>query len=158
MKGTLIKELSFAKKELIDSAQDEQELDSTSDQEKNKVKIDTATQFLHFLHLDMLPTPRDGIREDHAEPVIYKDELQSLTQKTRDKLQALTEIVDSIVRVEEEETQVKEELNRIILEGDKEHGPLAERLVTLDDQYNLIPHKLRTRTNGYKEKRKYNNL
>ena len=86
----------------------------------------------------MLPTPRDGIREDHAEPFVYKNELQSLTQKTRDKLQTLTEIADSIVSVEEEETQVKEELNCIILEGDKEHGPLAERLVTLDDQYKFL--------------------
>ena len=69
---------------------------------------------------------------------IYKNELQSLTQKTRNKLQTLTEIADSIVSVEEEETQVKEELNRIILEGHKEHGPLAERLVTLDDQYKFL--------------------
>ena len=38
------------------------------------------------------------------EPVIYKDELQSLTQKTREKMQTLTEITDSIVRVGEEET------------------------------------------------------
>ena len=46
--------------------------------------------------------------------------------------------MDSIVRVGEEETQVKEELNHIILEGEKEHGPLAERLVTLDDQYKFL--------------------
>ena len=86
----------------------------------------------------MLPTPRDGSQEDHTEPFIYKNELQSITQKTRDKLQILTEITDSIVSVEKEETEIKKELNSIILEGDKENGPLAERLVTLDDQYKFL--------------------
>ena len=43
LKGTLIKELTVAKKELIDSAQDEKELDLTSNQKKAKVKINTAT-------------------------------------------------------------------------------------------------------------------
>ncbi len=61
MKNKLIKELTVAKKELIKSAQDEKENESTSNQERDKVRIGTATRILHFLHLDMLPTPRDGI-------------------------------------------------------------------------------------------------
>ena len=95
----------------------------------------------------MLPTPRDGIREDYIEPFIYKNELQSITQETRDKLQILTEIMNSIVSIEKEESEIKNELNKIILKGDKEHGPLAERRSV------QIPYKLRAGTNGYKEKK-----
>ena len=40
--------------------------------------------------------------------------------------------------VEKEESNIKNELNDVILKGDKEHGPLAERLVTLDDQYKFL--------------------
>ena len=61
--------------------------------------------------------------------------MQLLTQETRDKLQTLTKIADAIDKAGEEETQVREELNCIILESEKELGPLAGRLVTLDDQY-----------------------
>ena len=78
-KNKLIKELTVAKKKLIKSAQDEKEIDSTSYQERDKVRIGTATQILYFLQLDMLPTPRDGIQEDHMEPFIYRNELQSIT-------------------------------------------------------------------------------
>ena len=42
-KNKLIKELTVAKKELIKSAQDEKEIDSTSNQERDKVRIGTAT-------------------------------------------------------------------------------------------------------------------
>ena len=60
-KSKLIKELTVAKKELIKSAQNEKEIGSTRNQEKDKIRIGTATQILYFLQLDMLPTPRDGI-------------------------------------------------------------------------------------------------
>ena len=46
--------------------------------------------------------------------------------------------MNSIVSVEKEESEIKKELNSIILKGDKEHGPLAERLVTLEDQYKFL--------------------
>ena len=46
--------------------------------------------------------------------------------------------MNSIVSVEKKESEIKNELNNIILKGDKEHGPLAERLVTLEDQYKFL--------------------
>ena len=60
-KSKLIQELTVAKKELIKLAQNEKEIGSTRNQEKDKIRIDTATRILYFLQLDMLPTPRDGI-------------------------------------------------------------------------------------------------
>ena len=72
------------------------------------------------------------------EPFIYKNELQSITQGTRSKLQILNEMTNSIVSVEEEESKIRNELSNIILKGEKEHGPLAERLVNLEDQYMLL--------------------
>ena len=47
-------------------------------------------------------------------------------------------MANSIVSVEEEESKIRNELSNIILKGEKEHGPLAERLVTLEDQYKLL--------------------
>ena len=47
-------------------------------------------------------------------------------------------MANSIVSVEEEECKIRNELNDVILKGEKEHGPLAERLVTLEDQYKLL--------------------
>ena len=61
-----------------------------------------------------------------------------VSQETRDKLTTLNKIQDAIEKVGEEEIQVREELNRFIVEAEKEHGPLAERLVTLDKKYQVL--------------------
>ena len=42
------------------------------------------------------------------------------------------------MKVGEEETQVREELNWFIVEAEKEHGPLADKLVTLDEKYQAL--------------------
>ena len=55
-KGKLIQGLTVAKKELLKLAQNEKEIGSTRNQEKDKIRIDTATRILYFLLLDMLPT------------------------------------------------------------------------------------------------------
>ena len=126
LKGKLIQGLTIAKKELLNLAQNEKEIGPTKNPEKDKIRLDTATRILYFLQLDMLPTPRDGTREDNTEPFIYKDELQSITQGTRSKLQILNEMATSIVSVEEEESKIRNELSDIILRGEREHGPLAK--------------------------------
>ena len=61
-----------------------------------------------------------------------------LAQETRDKLTTLAKIQDAIEKVGEEETQVREELNPFIIEAEKEHGPLADKLVTLDEKYQVL--------------------
>ena len=53
-------------------------------------------------------------------------------------MQTLTKIVDTINKAGEEENQVKEDLNHIILKSEKVHEPLSKRLVTLEDQYQLL--------------------
>ena len=86
----------------------------------------------------MLPTPRDGIREYNAVPFIYKDELQSITQGTRSKLQILNEMATSIVSIDKEESKVRNELGEIILKGEKEHGPLEARLAMLKEENKVL--------------------
>ena len=71
-KSKLIQGSAVARKELLSLAQSEKELGPTQDPEKDKLRLDTATRILYFLQLDMLPTPRDGIRGDNSEPFIYK--------------------------------------------------------------------------------------
>ena len=127
-----------SQKVLLSLAQSEKDIGPTKDPKKDKLRLDTATRILYFLQLDMLPTSRDGIREDNTEPFIYKDELQSITQGTRSKLQILNEMATSIVSVEEEESKIRNELSDIILRGEKEHGPLAKRLAILEDQYKIL--------------------
>ena len=114
-KSKLIQGSAVARKELLSLAQSEKEYGQTQDPEKDKLRLDTATRIIYFLQLDMLPTPRDGIRGDNAEPFIYKNELQSITQGTRSKLQILNEMATSIVSIEEEESKVRYELCEIML-------------------------------------------
>ena len=104
----------------------------------DKIKNDTAARIHHLIGKNTLPTPRAGTRENPDELVIYENELQSLAQETRDKLTTLAKIQDAIEKAGEEENQVREELNQIIIEGEKEHGPLADRLVTLDEKYQVL--------------------
>ena len=82
-------------------------------------------------------TTRDTLVEEFE---IAKKELfeSVLTKETSDKLRILTTIADTIDKAWEEENQVREHLNHIILKSEKVHGPLAERLVTLEDQYQLL--------------------
>ena len=61
-----------------------------------------------------------------------------MTQETRSKLEILNEIATSIVSIEEEESKLKNELSNTILGEEKEYGPLAERLVMLEEQYKLF--------------------
>ena len=56
----------------------------------------------------------------------------------RSKLQILNEMATSIVSVEEEESRIRNELSEIILRGEKEHGPLEERLAMLKDQCRIL--------------------
>ena len=109
-KSKLIQGSAVARKELLSLAQTKKEHSQTQDPEKDRLRLDTATRIIYFLQLDMLPTPRDGVRGDNAEPFIYKNELQSITLGTRSKLQILKEMVTSIVRIEEEESKVRNEL------------------------------------------------
>ena len=104
----------------------------------DKVRNDTAARIHHLIDKNTLPTPRAGTRENPDELVIYESELQSLAQETRDKLTTLAKIQDAIEKVGEEETQVREELNWFIIEAEKEHGPLADKLVTLDEKYQVL--------------------
>ena len=65
-----------------------------------------------------------------------KNELQALSQDTRDKLTKLEQIQVTITKLNEEETQIREKLNQFITTSKQEHGgSLEERLVTLDERY-----------------------
>merc|ERR1711867_247286 len=101
-RDTLVKEFDIAKKELVESAQDEQKQESTGDQNRDKVKSDTATRILLHLDRDQLPTPRAGNHGDQEEPIIYENGLQAQTKETRDKLQTLTRITDTIDKASED--------------------------------------------------------
>ena len=52
---------------------------------------------------EQLPTPKAGSCEDQDELAIYKNELPTITKETREKLQTLTKIAETIDKTEEEE-------------------------------------------------------
>ena len=58
---------------------------------------------------EQLPTPKAGSREDQDELATYKNELPTITKETREKLQTLTKIAETIDKTEEEEKKVREE-------------------------------------------------
>ena len=86
----LIKELEVSKKKLTETAQEELKLQSTSDENKEKIRDETAKQLIHYLKENKLPTPKPGNWADQSELVIYIYELQALTKETQEKLQYLT--------------------------------------------------------------------
>ena len=86
--------------------------------------------------MDKLPITRNGIKEDPTEPLIYENELQSITQETRSKLQILNRMATLIANIEEEESELKNELSNTILR--EEYEPLTERLVKLEEQYKVF--------------------
>ena len=119
--------------------QEERKKETTNDPSQDKIRDETAAQIHHFLEKNKLPTLVAGTRKSSDEPSIYENKLQALSQETRDKLAKLEQLQDTIVKVTEEENQVRERLNQFIVEAKQEHGS-------------------RIRTYGHKEKKKYNCL
>ena len=92
----------------------------------------------HHLDQNILLTPKEGTRKDQEDPVIYNNEIELLSQGIKDELDILTKIANTIEKTEEEEAQIRDEVNHIILESEKVHGALAQRLVNIDDLYQLL--------------------
>ena len=124
--------------DLIKAAQEEQKKDKTNDANKDRLRDETATRIQNSLQKSELPTVVAGTRKSPEETSIFENELQALSQETRDKLAKLQQIQDTIAKVKEEEIRVREELNQLIIEAEKEHGPLASNLVMLDKKYKVL--------------------
>ena len=88
IKDRLVKEMEVAKKALTDLLKEELAslAEPAEDENKDKVIRDTIRQLTSFLQEDELPTPKDGDREDHSEPNIYTNEIQTLSQQAQEKL------------------------------------------------------------------------
>ena len=106
----LLRESRTAKEELLKAAQEEREKEATNDPSKDKIRDETAARIQHLIGKNTLPTPIAGTRTSPDEPSIYENEIQTLAQETRDKLAKLDQLQDTIAKVGEEETQVREEL------------------------------------------------
>ena len=132
----LLTESRVATEDLIKAAQEEQKKDTTNDANKDKLRDEMATRIQTLLQRNKLPTVVTGTRKSPEETSIFENELQALSQDTRDKLTKLEQLQVTIAKVNEEETQVREKLNQFITASKQEHGgSLEERLVTLDERY-----------------------
>ena len=107
----LLRELKSAKEELLKATQDERKKEATTDPNKDKIRDETAVRIHKLICKDTLPTPRTGTRVSQDELVVYENEIQTLSQETRDKLTTIDKIQNTIEKVGEEETRVREELN-----------------------------------------------
>ena len=132
----LITESKSSTDELLKAVQDEHRKESTDDAYLTKLREDTATQMQDLLQRGKLPTIVAGTRQSADETPIFENELQTLSQDTRDKLAKLEKIQVTIAKLNEEENQIKEKINQFTAASQQEHGgPLEERLVTLDENY-----------------------
>ena len=86
----------------------------TNDANMTKLRDDTATRIQALLQRGKLPTILTGTRKSADETPIFENELQALSQDTRDKLTKLEQIQVTIVKLNEEETQIREKLNQFI--------------------------------------------
>ena len=131
----LIPESKSSTDELLKAVQDERKKEPTDDANLTKLREDTATQMQDLLQRGKLPTIVAGTRQSADETPIFENELETLSQDTRDKLAKLEKIQVTIAKLNEEENQIKEKINQFTAASQQEHGgPLEERLVTLDEK------------------------
>ena len=97
-----------------------------------------AARMQYSLQKGELPTIVTGTKKSPEEIPIFEIELQVLSQEIRDKLSKLQQIQDTLVKIKDEETRVRKELNQFILEAEKEHGPLDNKFVMLDSKYKIL--------------------
>ena len=106
-------------------------LEQKMDANINKLQEEGATRMQDSLERGKLPTVVAGTRQNTDEPPIFENELQTLSQDTRDKLAKLEKIQVTIEKLNEEERQIKEKIIQYIAASQQEHGgPQEERLVT----------------------------
>ena len=110
-------------------------LEQKMDANINKLQEEGATRMQDSLERGKLPTVVAGTRQSPDEPSIFENELQTLSQDTRDKLSKLEKIQVNIEKLNVEERQIKEKVIQYTAPCQQEHGgPLPERLVTLDEK------------------------
>ena len=74
----------MVKKKLIKLTQDERKPDTTGDADKDKIRATTAARVHHHLDQNILPTAKEGTREDQDDAAIYNDEMELLSQGIKD--------------------------------------------------------------------------
>ena len=112
--------------------QEERKKETTNDPIQDKIRDETAAWIHHFLEKNKLPKLVAGTRKSLSEPSVYENEIQTLSQETRDKLAKLDQLQDTIEEVTGEENEVRESLNQSIVKAKQEHGSLEDKLVILD--------------------------
>ena len=137
-RDSLLKEFDVAKKDLIKLTQDESKLDTTGDADKDKLRATTAARVHHHLDQNILPTPKEGNRENQEDPAIYNYEMELLSQGIKDKLDILAKITNRIEIIEKEETKISSEVHQMLQESEKDHGASAQRLVDIDNLHQVL--------------------
>ena len=97
----MLRESRIDREELIKAAQEEQEKETTNDANKDKLRNETAARILNYLQKNTLPAVVTGTRKNSDEPSTYENELQALSQETRDKLAKLEQLQDTIAKATE---------------------------------------------------------
>ena len=88
----LLMESRVATEDLIKAAQEEQKKETTNDANKDRLRDETATQIHNSLQKSEPPTVVTGTRKSPEETSIFENELQALSQDTRDKLTKLEQL------------------------------------------------------------------
>ena len=108
----LIPESKSSAEELLKAVQDERRKEPTDDANLTKLRDEMATRMQALLQRGKLPTVLTGTRKSPEETPIYENELQTLSQDTRDKLAKLEKIQVTIAKLNEEENQIREKINQ----------------------------------------------
>ena len=81
---------------------------------------------------NILPSAKEGVREDQNEAAIYNTEMELLPQGIKDKLNILTQIQSRTETMEKEEAKIRENIHKMMVESKVKHGILSKRLVEID--------------------------
>ena len=114
-RDNLLKEIEQVKKDLIQLTQDTGDLETTGNANQDNLRTATTARVCQHLEQNILPSAKEGVREDQNEAAIYNTEMELLPQGIKDKLNILTQIQSRTDTMEKEEAKIREDIHKMMV-------------------------------------------
>ena len=128
----LLRELEEAKRDLIQLTQYTMELEATGDITQDNLRTATIARVCQPSEQNIILSTKEGFRGDQNDAAIYANEMELLPQEIKVKMNILNQIQNRIESLEQEEARIRDDIHKMMIEGEMEHGVLSQRLVEID--------------------------
>ena len=113
----LLKEIEQVRKDLIQQTQETGDLETTGNVDQDNLRTATIARVRQHLEQNVLPSAKEGVREDQYDAAIYNNEMELLPQGIKDKLNILTQIQSRIETMKKEEAKIREDIHKMMVES-----------------------------------------